>query len=188
MRDVLREEKKFFLDQAAALALRAHLRPVLHADAHNGADGYPVRSLYFDTPDERDFCEKEDGVELRRKLRLRVYSPTADFALFEMKQKQGRYQRKRSLRLPRDAAQALIVRANRNCSDGIEGLVFRAFERRAVLRVKNTGVQNVEYIYEFSRKALERAQREFPTLTDDFYALGDVESVNFVAQSDVIYN
>lgn len=109
VRDVLREEKKFLLDQAAALALRAHLRPALHADAHNGADGYPVRSLYFDTPDERDFFEKEDGVELRRKLRLRVYSPTADFALFEMKQKQGQYQRKRSLRLPRDAAQALIA-------------------------------------------------------------------------------
>lgn len=109
MRDVLREEKKFLLDQAAALALRNHMRPVVHADAHNGADGYPVRSLYFDSLDDRDFQEKEDGVELRRKLRLRVYSPGADFALFEMKQKQGQYQRKRSLRLSRAEAQALIA-------------------------------------------------------------------------------
>lgn len=109
MRDVLREEKKFLLDQAAALALRNHLRPVVHADAHNGADGYPVRSLYFDSLDNRDFQEKEDGVELRRKLRLRVYSPEADFALFEMKQKQGPYQRKRSLRLSKAEAKALIA-------------------------------------------------------------------------------
>lgn len=108
MRDVLREEKKFLLDRAAALALRAHLRPVVHADAHNGADGYCVRSLYFDSLDDRDFLEKEEGIELRRKLRLRVYSPKADFALFEMKQKQGPYQRKRSLRLSRDEARALI--------------------------------------------------------------------------------
>lgn len=108
MRDVLREEKKFLLNQAEALALREHMRCVVHADKHNGADGYPVRSLYFDSIDERDFQEKENGVELRRKLRLRVYSPEADFALFEMKQKQGPYQRKRSLRLSRAEAQALI--------------------------------------------------------------------------------
>ena len=109
MRDVLREEKKFLLHQAEALHLRSHLAAVLNGDPHNGADGYCVRSLYFDTLRDRDVQEKEDGVELRRKLRLRVYSPRADFALFEMKQKQGQYQRKRSLRLSRAEAQALIA-------------------------------------------------------------------------------
>ena len=118
MRDVLREEKKFLLDQAAALALRAHLQLAVPTDSHNGADGYPVRSLYFDSLDDRDFQEKEDGVELRRKLRLRVYSPHADFALFEMKQKQGPYQRKRSLRLTRAEAQALI--------DGDQSVLLRS--------------------------------------------------------------
>ncbi len=109
MRDVLREEKKFLLNQAEALRLRSQLAAAVHADEHNGADGYLVRSLYFDSLDNRDFQEKEAGVELRRKLRLRVYSPDADFALFEMKQKQGAYQRKRSLRLSRAEAQALIA-------------------------------------------------------------------------------
>lgn len=87
-----------------------------------------------------------------------------------------------------DNRMLLIVRANRNCSDGVESLVFRCFARRAVLRVKNTTAQGVEYIYELSRKTLERAQREHPDLTNEFYAIGDVESVNFVAQSDEIYN
>ena len=81
---------------------------MVHTDLHNGSDGYQVRSLYFDSLSNRDFQEKEDGLELRRKFRLRVYSPDADFALFEMKQKQGPYQRKRSLRLSRREAQALI--------------------------------------------------------------------------------
>ena len=108
MRDVLREEKKFLLNQAEALKLRNYLSNVVHTDSHNGPDGYPVRSLYFDSLSNRDFQEKEDGLELRRKFRLRVYSPDADFALFEMKQKQGPYQRKRSLRLSRKEAQALI--------------------------------------------------------------------------------
>ena len=108
MRDVLREEKKFLMLQAEALALRAHLSGVLTQDANNGIDGYCVRSLYFDTLRNRDLQEKEDGIELRRKLRLRVYSPDADFALLEMKQKQGQYQRKRSLRLERSEAAELI--------------------------------------------------------------------------------
>ena len=108
VRDVLREEKKFLLNQAEALKLRNYLSNVVHTDSHNGPDGYQVRSLYFDSLSNRDFQEKEDGLELRRKFRLRVYSPDADFALFEMKQKQGPYQRKRSLRLSRREAQALI--------------------------------------------------------------------------------
>ena len=108
MRDVLREEKKFLLNQAEALKLRNYLSNVVHTDSHNGPDGYQVRSWYFDSLSNRDFQEKEDGLELRRKFRLRVYSPDADFALFEMKQKQGPYQRKRSLRLSRREAQALI--------------------------------------------------------------------------------
>lgn len=108
MRDVLREEKKFLLSQADALALRAHLSGVLNQDANNGIDGYCVRSLYFDTIRNRDLQEKEDGIELRRKLRLRVYSPNAEFALLEMKQKQGQYQRKRSLRLDRSEAEELM--------------------------------------------------------------------------------
>ena len=109
MRDVLREEKKFLMLQAEALALRAHLSGVLTQDANNGIDGYCVRSLYFDTLRNRDLQEKEDGIELRRKLRLRVYSPDADFALLEMKQKQGVQQRKRSLRLSKGDAQRLIA-------------------------------------------------------------------------------
>ena len=102
------KKKKFLLNQAEALKLRNYLSNVVHTDSHNGPDGYQVRSLYFDSLSNRDFQEKEDGLELRRKFRLRVYSPDADFALFEMKQKQGPYQRKRSLRLSRREAQALI--------------------------------------------------------------------------------
>ena len=49
MRDVLREEKKFLLNQAEALELRNYLSNVVHADSHNGPNGYPVRSLYFDS-------------------------------------------------------------------------------------------------------------------------------------------
>ena len=77
-------------------------------DEHNGALGYCVRSLYFDTIYDKDYFEKLDGLELRRKIRLRIYHPEDNFALLEMKQKQGKYQLKRSLRITRDDAKALI--------------------------------------------------------------------------------
>ena len=87
-----------------------------------------------------------------------------------------------------DTRMLLVVRADRNLEEKIEAKVFQYFERQAVLRVKNTNTGNVEFIYEMSRKTLERAQRQHPALTGDFYKLGAVECVNIVAQSDEIYN
>ena len=108
MNTVLREEKKFLMGLTDFYQKRFYLEQLLHKDPHNGVSGYKVRSLYFDTPYDTDFNEKEAGVELRRKIRLRIYSPDSDFAMLEMKQKQGAQQRKRSLRLSRARAQGLI--------------------------------------------------------------------------------
>ena len=38
---------------------------------------------------DRDYAEKLMGTDPRRKVRLRVYDPSGDFALLELKQKQG---------------------------------------------------------------------------------------------------
>lgn len=37
---------------------------VMIQDPHNGAQGYSIRSLYFDSLGERDYQEKVDGAEL----------------------------------------------------------------------------------------------------------------------------
>lgn len=108
MRNISRKEKKFLVDLAAAKQLEGLLSQVLAGDLHNGAQGYPVRSLYFDTLHDRDFAEKMFGTDPRRKVRLRVYDPAADFALLELKQKQGENQRKRSLPLTQAEARRLI--------------------------------------------------------------------------------
>ena len=62
-------------------------------DPHNHGLGYPLRSLYFDSLDDRDFEEKENGIELRRKIRLRNYGASSSFAMLEMKQKEGPLQK-----------------------------------------------------------------------------------------------
>lgn len=105
MEEVFRQEKKYLISMEEFYRAGGQFDALLHEDPHNGAHGYRIRSLYFDTLSDRDFHEKEDGVELRRKLRLRLYDPRGDFAMLEMKQKQGMYQKKRSLRLAREDAQ-----------------------------------------------------------------------------------
>ncbi len=104
---VLRAEKKYIIPLEYMVSQRGYFRAALEEDPHNGESGYPIRSLYFDTPVNRDFTEKEDGVELRRKIRLRVYSPSAKTAKLEMKQKQGADQQKRSLSVSREDAQRM---------------------------------------------------------------------------------
>ena len=107
MNTVMRQEKKYAIDIVEGSTLRSKLSRVMIPDKHNGPRGYTIRSLYFDTPDDSDYTDKIDGLELRRKIRMRIYSPGQDFAMLEMKQKSGAYQLKRSLRMARDDAERL---------------------------------------------------------------------------------
>ena len=109
MNRVYREEKKFLINIEDFSRHAHHLEQVLIEDEHNGPLGYRVRSLYFDTMYDEDYFEKLDGTDIRRKIRLRVYDPSNNFALLEMKQKQGPYQLKRSLRVTRSDAEELIA-------------------------------------------------------------------------------
>ena len=99
---VYREEKKFLINIEDFLKTSHYLDGLLMQDDHNGTFGYRIRSLYFDTAYDNDYFEKLDGVELRRKIRLRIYDPAATTAKLEMKQKQGPYQLKRSLTISRE--------------------------------------------------------------------------------------
>lgn len=107
MNEVLRQEKKYAIDIAQGAVLRRKIERVMLADKHNGTQGYMIRSMYFDTPDDSDYHDKVNGLELRRKIRIRIYDPAQGFAMLEMKQKSGPYQRKRSLRLTREDAISL---------------------------------------------------------------------------------
>lgn len=108
MNVTLREEKKFLISFPEFLVRSRSLSAVLHEDEHNGTDGYAIRSLYFDSLDDGDLNDKLDGLEIRRKIRLRCYEPSDDFAFLEMKQKQGNQQKKRSVRLRRADAVRMI--------------------------------------------------------------------------------
>lgn len=105
---VFRSENKYLLSYSDALSLQSRLDRLLTRDAHSGADGYRVRSLYFDSVNNIDFSTKLAGTELRKKVRLRVYSPDDPVCKLELKQKNGDLQHKISLSLSRPEARQLI--------------------------------------------------------------------------------
>ena len=108
MESVLRQEKKYMLNYMEYKNYSNKFATLLNGDSHNGFDGYIVRSLYFDTLDNKDFYLKEMGTLNRRKIRLRIYNPNDNFAMLEMKQKQGDNQLKRSLKVSKKDALLLI--------------------------------------------------------------------------------
>ena len=108
MLNVLRQEEKYPLNLQEAIQFSHRFSRLLMPDPYSVNGSYMVRSLYFDTVDDRDFFDKVTEQNLRRKIRLRVYSPDASAAKLEVKQKNGSYQRKRSLTVSREDAQALI--------------------------------------------------------------------------------
>lgn len=108
MIDIDRCELKYRVDPVKAAQLKQSLTPYLKQDVHNDADGYMVRSLYFDSLSDTDFEQKVDGLDDRKKIRLRVYSPNAKTAKLEVKEKHNGLQRKRSLVIDRQQADALV--------------------------------------------------------------------------------
>lgn len=105
---VTRVEKKYEIDPFAAMNLKNILCKTLTQDLHNTNDGYIVRSLYFDTVYDNDYFDKEDGLEHRKKIRLRTYDPKSEFLKLELKQKEGEYQYKYSLTISKSIGQKLI--------------------------------------------------------------------------------
>lgn len=104
MNGVLRQEKKYLLSNIEHYRYYHEFNKIFIPDTHNNQSGYIVRSLYFDTLDNKDFFQKNMGIEIRRKVRLRIYDPHSKFAMLEIKQKQGENQLKRALKISRDDA------------------------------------------------------------------------------------
>lgn len=80
----------------------------------------------------------------------------------------------------------LIVRGAKDQSADIERMVFSYFNKRALLRVRNTTAEHVELIYEMPRKVWQKNYQQDMDIADALYALGGTEYVNTVTQSDEI--
>jgi hypothetical protein len=70
----MRHEYKHRLNAMDYTVLSSRIRAVLCRDSHTNERGkYRVRSLYFDTPNDRALREKISGTDRREKFRIRRY-------------------------------------------------------------------------------------------------------------------
>ena len=80
----------------------------------------------------------------------------------------------------------LIIRGSRSKETEIEGIVFEYFNKRALLKVKNTTDTSVEFIFEMSRSSYNLSYKKDKGITEKLYSLGNVEYVNIITQNDEI--
>ncbi len=101
----LRYERKYLVPIESMVALRRRLAPFVYADRNgrinkHGIHQYTVRSIYMDSHDMECYSQKESGIKLRRKLRIRGYNQqhAGSKVVFEIKRKiGGRIKKHRSM-------------------------------------------------------------------------------------------
>lgn len=81
-----RHELKYRIGYVQYIELRNRLRTVMQSDLHTGPDGrYLIRSIYFDNYMDKALREKECGVPVREKFRIRYYNDDFTYLTLEKK-------------------------------------------------------------------------------------------------------
>ena len=104
---VFRNERKYIVTHDDALSIKSKFDRLLMRDEHAETFGYIVRSLYFDSVNNEDYMTKLAGTEIRKKIRIRTYSPDSDSCKLEAKLKNGDLQHKVSLWITKGEAYEL---------------------------------------------------------------------------------
>lgn len=105
-----RHELKYYLNQGEAFLLSKRLGLTMRRDVNADEYGeYHIRSLYFDDCTNTAIQDKLDGVEQRKKFRIRIYNVKDDVIKLECKEKHGQFISKSSLALTREQCELLIA-------------------------------------------------------------------------------
>lgn len=107
----LRHELKYYINPVEYHLLSHALDQVLERDPNGDSERneYHIRSLYFDTIDNRALLDKLNGVKDRDKYRIRIYNFSDKFIRMECKTKVGSLISKRSVPIPKLLAEQLIA-------------------------------------------------------------------------------
>lgn len=104
-----RHELKYRISTAEKAALEVRLRPIIRLDPHAKNGGYFIRSLYFDDYWNSAYEEKEAGVLLRKKYRIRVYDCSDRIIKLERKKKFGSWILKEEADLTREELDCILA-------------------------------------------------------------------------------
>ena len=103
-----RHEWKHEINYADMLTLRTRLSAVMKRDEHAIGGVYQIRSLYFDNLSDKTLREKQDGVNIREKFRIRYYNGDTSFIVLEKKSKINGLCAKKSCQITKEEAQKIV--------------------------------------------------------------------------------
>lgn len=106
---VYRHKLKYYISWGEYLYLSQLLKATLNQDQYGNESGdYWIRSLYLDTPYNKDYDEKMIGSLNRKKIRLRIYDVQTDQVKLEIKNRYNQYMLKESLVINKEEALHLM--------------------------------------------------------------------------------
>lgn len=105
----LRHEWKHIITPADKAQITARLSTFCRPDEHYGAEGYRIRSLYFDNIYDKALAERLNGLECREKFRIRMYNCDDSYIMLEKKSKFSHLCGKTGCRLTREEVEMLLA-------------------------------------------------------------------------------
>lgn len=107
--NVQRTELKYLISHDEYMALVERLKCVVSQDSHSQkGKGYFIRSLYFDSHNDRCLIEKQGGIIFRKKYRMRIYNLDSEEVKFEIKHRANSQIFKETAKISRDTAKKVI--------------------------------------------------------------------------------
>lgn len=105
-----RNEIKFIISKAMAEVLKQRLSLIMSVDtnSYNSDNSYLIRSLYFDNENSDAYYEKMDGVEYRKKYRIRIYNFDDKFIRLECKYKHNNMTSKDQILIDKELCSKII--------------------------------------------------------------------------------
>ncbi len=103
-----RHEVKCEISESDFYVLRQRLKAVMDPDPYAVNGIYKIRSLYFDTLEDKALREKLDGVAIREKWRIRCYNGDTSVIKLERKLKDNSLGNKQGTRLTSEQVEKIL--------------------------------------------------------------------------------
>lgn len=142
-----RNEQKHYINMADYLAMRQRLRVIAKPDSNAGQEGqYRIRSLYFETPDDKALREKLSGINEREKFRIRYYNDDTSYIKLEKKIKVNGLGSKLSARITKEECIKIVEGDLEWMADSKEALILELYAKMKFQQLKPKTI--VDYIRE----------------------------------------
>lgn len=113
-----RHELKYRIRQADAIPLKSRLGALMRHDLHAGPDGcYDIHSIYWDNCFDKALREKQDGIPIREKFRIRYYNEDTEHLTLEKKIKHNNLCQKVAEPLSPELCRLLLAPGENSFSD-----------------------------------------------------------------------